>query len=37
MTFMHEEVSRKDFLNGLPNRLKMGFNVNQNLVKKAFK
>lgn len=22
MTFMHEEVSRKDFLNGLPNRLK---------------
>lgn len=36
MTFMHEEVSRKDFLNGLPNRLKMGFNVNENILSTGF-
>lgn len=25
MTFMHGDVSRQDFLNGLPNRIKLGF------------
>lgn len=31
-TFMHEEVSSKEFLKDLPNRLKMGFNFNENLL-----
>lgn len=36
MTFMHEGVSRADFLNGLPNRIKMGFNLNENILSTGF-
>lgn len=36
MTFMHGDVSRQDFLNGLPNRIKMGFNVNENILSTGF-
>lgn len=36
MTFMHENVSSSDFLKGLPRRLKMGFNLNENILSTGF-
>lgn len=35
-TFMHESVSGKDFVNGLPNRLKMGGGLNENIFSLGF-
>lgn len=36
MTFMHEDVSRKEFEKGLPKRVKLGFDVNETLLSTGF-
>ena len=36
MTFMHEEVDRKAFLNGLPKRVKIGLELNESLLSAGF-
>lgn len=35
-TFMHESVSGKEFVDGLPHRTKMGFNLNENIFSLGF-
>lgn len=36
MTFMHEEVGRKEFEKGLPKRVKLGLNLNETLLSTGF-
>lgn len=35
-TFMHESVSGQEFVNGLPNRFKLGTNLNENIFSLGF-
>lgn len=36
MTFMHEDVGRDEFLNGLPRRVKFGFNLEETILSTGF-